>query len=101
MKAVIEAGSKQYIVAKGDTIEVELVGDEKSINFEPLLIVDDSGTKVGTPTVDGASVTAKVVEASQKADKVTIVKFQAKKRVHKKVGHRQLVSTLEITDIKA
>lgn len=101
MKAVIEAGAKQYVVAKGDVIEVELVGDAKTVSFEPLLIVDEKGTKVGTPTVSGAKVSGKVVEANRKTDKVTTVKFQAKKRVHKKVGHRQEVSVIEITDIKA
>ena len=100
MKAVIETGSKQYIVEKGDTLEVELVGDEKTLTFEPLMVIDDKGSKVGKPTVSGASVKAKVVEARKKGDKVTIVKFQAKKRVHSKTGHRQPLSVIEITDIK-
>ena len=101
MKAVIETGSKQYTVEKGDTLEVELLGDEKTGTFEPLMIIDDKGTKVGTPTVAGASVKAKVVEADKKGSKVLVVKFQSKKRVHTKNGHRQRYSVVEITDIKA
>lgn len=101
MKAVIETGSKQYVVEKGDVIEVELVGDEKTMTFEPLMLIDDKGSKVGKPTVKGASVKAKVVDAKKLGDKVTIVKFQSKKRVYTKTGHRQPLSTLEITDIKA
>ncbi len=101
MKAVIESGSKQYVVEKGDTIEVETLGDEKTVTFEPLMLIDDKGTKVGKPTVKGASVKAKVVEAEKRGDKVTIVKFQSKKRVYTKNGHRQNHAVLEITDIKA
>ena len=101
MKAVIETGSKQYTVEKGDTLEVELLGDEKTVSFEPLMVIDDKGSKVGTPTVKGASVKAKVVDPAKKGDKVTIVKFQSKKRVHSKNGHRQQYAVIEITDIKA
>ena len=101
MKAVIETGSKQYIVEKGDVIEVEQVGDEKTVSFDPLMIIDDKGSKIGAPNVKGASVNAKVVEAKKLGDKTTIVKFQSKKRVHTKTGHRQTLSVLEITDIKA
>ncbi len=101
MKAVIETGSKQYVVQKGDTIAVELVGDEKTVTFNPLMIIDDAKTVVGKPTVEKAKVTAKVIEANKKGTKVTIVKFQAKKRVHSKNGHRQPVSIIEITDIVA
>jgi large subunit ribosomal protein L21 len=99
MKAVIETGAKQYLVEKGDLLEVELVGDEKSLTFAPLMIVDGEKSKVGTPTVAGAEVTATVVEGMKKSAKVTIVKFKAKKRVHKKNGHRQQVSVIEITNI--
>ncbi len=102
MKAVIESGSKQFVVEKGDVIEVEkLAGDAKTVNFDALMLIDEKGTKVGAPTVKGASVKAKVLEASKKGDKVTIVKFQSKKRVSTKNGHRQLHSVVEITDIKA
>lgn len=98
-KAIITTGGKQYIVSKGDVIDVELVGDAKTLTFEPLLIYEGEKSDVGTPTVKGAKVTAKVVENNLKADKVTSIRFKAKKRVNKKKGHRQQYSKLEITAI--
>lgn len=99
MKAVIESGAKQFTVEKGDVLELELVGDQKTLTFEPLMVVDGAKSKVGTPTVKGAKVTAKVVDPNKKSKKVTVLKFQSKKRVHKKNGHRQPVSVVEITGI--
>lgn len=99
MKAVISTGSKQYIVEKGDTLEVELLSDEKTVSFEPLMIIDGAKSTVGTPTVAGAAVKAKVVTPNEKGKKVTIMKFQSKKRVSKKTGHRQPHSVIQITDI--
>ncbi len=87
------------MVAKGDELSVELVGDKKSLSFEPLALVDGAKTVVGTPTVKGASVNAKVVEAAQKGDKVIAIRFKAKKRVNKKRGHRQSHSLISITSI--
>ena len=102
MKAIIETGSKQYLVQKGDVLEVELVdANSKTVSFEPLMLVDEKGSKVGAPSVAKASGTAKVVDPRKLGDKVTIIKFQSKKRVHSKTGHRQPFSTIEITDIKA
>jgi len=98
-KAVITSGGKQYIVAKGDIIDVELVGDVKTLNFEPLLIYEGEKSEIGTPFVSGAKVTAKVIENKLQADKVTSIRFKAKKRVNKKKGHRQKYSKLEITSI--
>lgn len=98
-KAVINSGGKQYIVAKGDIIDVELVGDEKTISFEPLLVFDDTKSDIGAPTVSGAKVTAKVLETNLQADKVTSIRYKSKKRVNKKKGHRQKYSKLEITAI--
>ena len=98
-KAVITTGGKQYIVAKGDVIDVELVGDKKTVTFEPLMIYEGEKSEIGTPTVKGAKVSAKVVNAELKAEKVTSIRFKAKKRVNKKKGHRQPYSRLEITSI--
>ena len=102
MKAVIETGGKQYIVAKDDVIDVELISDDaKTISFVPLMIIDDKKSKIGTPIVDSASVKATIVEADKQSDKVSVVKFKAKKRVHSKRGHRQRYTTLKITSISA
>ncbi len=98
-KAVITTGGKQYIVAKGDVIDVELIGDSKTVSFEPLLVYEDKKTTIGTPTIGGAKVTAEVTESNLQAKKVTSIRFKAKKRVNKKKGHRQRYSKLKITDV--
>lgn len=98
-QAVIKTGGKQYIVAKGDKLDVELLGDKKTANFTPLLVFDDKDVKIGTPEVKDAKVTAKVLD-TVRDDKVTSIRFKAKKRVNKKRGHRQSYSRIEITGIK-
>lgn len=99
-KAVIQTGSKQYLVAEGDTVTVEKIKDAKDkVSFEPLLVIDGDSTTVGTPSVAKASVTAEVVEADVQADKVTAIRYKAKKRVHKVRGHRQHQTVLKISKI--
>lgn len=101
MKAVIKVGGKQYIVTEKQTLLVDLQGDSKELSLEPLMVFDDKEAKVGTPVVKGASVKAKVVEATVAGDKLKIAKFQAKKRVKKITGHRQKHAKIEITKITA
>jgi large subunit ribosomal protein L21 len=98
-KAVIATGGKQYLVSEGDVIDVELLKAEKTIDFEPLLVIDGSKTEVGTPIVKGAKVTAKVIEQNIKADKVVAIRYKAKKRVHKVQGHRQQQTRITIAKI--
>ena len=99
-KAVIATGGKQYIVTEGETIEVELLHAEgKTVSFEPLMIIDGDKVSVGTPIVDKVKVSAEVVEEDIKADKVTAIRYKAKKRVHKVHGHRQHHTALKITKI--
>lgn len=99
-KAVILTGSKQYVVAEGDTLEVELIkGAGKSLTFVPLLVIDGDKVTVGTPEVSAAKVTAEVVAADAQADKVTSIRYKAKKRVHTVKGHRQHQTHLKITKI--
>jgi large subunit ribosomal protein L21 len=99
-KAVIATGGKQYIVSEGETLEVELLGGEdKKVTFEPLLVVDGSEVTVGTPVVDKVKVTADVVVANVQGDKVTSIRYKAKKRVHKLHGHRQRHATIKIAKI--
>jgi large subunit ribosomal protein L21 len=98
-KAVIVVKGHQYLVAEKQKLEVELVGDEKTLKFEPLLIVDGDNVQVGQPLVKGASVEAKVLETMVKAAKVTAIRYKAKKRVNKVRGHRQQHSVIEITKI--
>lgn len=99
-KAVIATGGKQYLVAEGETIEVELLKVEgKTASFTPLLTLDGDKIIVGTPEVSGAKVEAEIVEADQQADKVTSIRYKAKKRVHTVRGHRQHQTVLKITNI--
>lgn len=97
-KAIITTGGHQYVVAEGDTIEVELISAEKTATFEPLLVIDGDKTSVGTPTVSGAKVTADVI-GEVRADKVTAIRYKAKKRVHKTRGHRQRLAQIKIKKI--
>lgn len=98
-KAVIATGGKQYLVAEGETIRVELLGEDKQVTFEPLLVIDGDKTIVGTPIVKGASVVADIAEPIVKADKVVAIRYKAKKRVKKVQGHRQKLTEIKITKI--
>jgi large subunit ribosomal protein L21 len=99
-KAVIATGGKQYLVTEGEQIEVELLKVEgKTVSFEALLVIDGEKIEVGKPIVTGTKVTAEVIEADQQADKVTTIRYKAKKRVHKVHGHRQHQTVLKISKI--
>lgn len=99
-KAVILTGGKQYVVSEGETLEVELIKDAgKTVNFIPLLVIDGEKTTIGTPEVSGVKVSAEVIEADLQADKVTSIRYKAKKRVHTVRGHRQRQTHLKITKI--
>lgn len=99
-KAVIQTGGKQYVVSEGETIKVELLhAAGSSVDFEPLLVIDGETTQIGTPTVAKAKVMAEVVEADVQADKVTSIRYKAKKRVHTVRGHRQHQTVLKIKKI--
>ncbi|HEX8181995.1 MAG TPA: 50S ribosomal protein L21 [Candidatus Saccharimonadales bacterium] len=99
ISAVIATGSHQYIVSVGDTLNVELIeSDDKSVSFEPLLVIDGNKVSVGAPAVSGVKVVADVLE-EVRADKVTSIRYKAKKRVHKVRGHRQRLTPIKITKI--
>jgi large subunit ribosomal protein L21 len=98
-KAVIQSGGKQYIVSVGDELEVELLPAGKNASFEALMVIDGDKTTVGRPLVEGVKVTADITEQIVKAEKVTAIRFKAKKRVKKVRGHRQKHSRIRITKI--
>lgn len=98
-KAVIATGGKQYLVSEGDQLEVELVQPGKTVEFDPLLVIDGEKVSVGTPLVNGAKVVADIIEQEIKADKVVAIRYKAKKRVRKVRGHRQKHSQIKITKI--
>lgn len=98
-KAVIVTGGKQYLVTEGETLDVELLPDTKKLAYEPLLIIDGETVSVGTPVVAGAKVTAEIIEQKVLADKVTAIRYKAKKRVKKVRGHRQQHTRIKISKI--
>ena len=100
MYAVIKTGGKQQKVAKGDVIEVEkLVADGETVEFHPLLVVDDDGkTHVGAEAAKAVVVAKPLGE--KKGDKVKVFKYRPKSGYARKSGHRQLLTMLEITDVK-
>ena len=101
MKAVIKVGGKQYIVAEKETLLVDLLPEgTKELTLDALLVIDGDKTTVGTPTVKGVSVKAKVVEDLVKGDKIRVIRYKSKKRVHKENGHRQKYSKIEVASIK-
>ena len=100
-KAVVKIGGKQFIVAEKETLLVDLLQEgTKELTLDALLVIDGDKTTVGAPTVKGVKVTAKVVDDLVKGEKVRIIRYKAKKRVHKEMGHRQKYSRVEITSIK-
>ena len=100
-KAVILVGGKQYLVAEKETLRVDLLpAGMKELEADALLVIDGDKTTVGTPTVKGVKVSAKVKEAEVKGDKVRVIRYHSKKRVHTENGHRQKYSVIEISSIK-
>lgn len=100
-KAVIATGGKQYLVAEGDELSIELVKEEKKITFEPLLVINEDKISVGKPTVAGSTVSADVVEGEVQDKKVTSIRYKAKKRVKTIKGHRQKKTKIVIKKISA
>lgn len=102
MFAVIRTGGKQYKVKKDDKIRVEkLEGKEGgSVNLNEVLYIGGKSAKTGNPLVKGAEVKAKIV-AQTRAPKITVFKKKRRKGYRRTQGHRQNITVLQITDIKA
>ena len=97
----IVTGGKQYVVNEGDTLFIEKLPVEAgdAVTFDQVLaIVDGENTKFGTPVVEGAKVEATVVK-NGKGKKVRVYKYKAKKGYHKRQGHRQPYTKVEIGKI--
>jgi len=97
MKAIFVTGGKQYMVEEGQEIYVEKLNQEvdAEVVFDEVLYVDG---KVGTPTVKGAKVVAKVLK-NGKQKKVLVFKYKPKKKYRKTQGHRQPYTKLLIKSI--
>ena len=103
MYAVIVTGGKQYKVSEGDTLFVEKLEVEEgsSVTFDKVLMAGEGDdVKIGAPTLDGATVEAKVVK-NGKAKKIYVFKMKRKKNERTKKGHRQPYTKVEITKINA
>lgn len=103
MLAVIKTGGKQYAVEPGKKIKIEklLIEEGKEVVFDQVLLVQDKDkVEIGNPLVEGVQVTGKVLK-HDKAKKLIVFKFKAKKRQKTKRGHRQNYTEVEITDISS
>ena len=102
MYAIISAGNKQYRVSEGDTIYIDKVNQEdgSAISFDVLIVENNGEIKVGNPTVAGAKVEGKGV-AQVKGEKIMIYKYKSKKNYHRRQGHHQPYTKVEITAINA
>jgi large subunit ribosomal protein L21 len=103
MFAIIRTGGKQYKVAKDDVIAVEkLAGDPgATIDLAEVLMVGDGATvATGVPLLDGASVSATLVE-HRRADKIIVFKKKRRHNYRRKNGHRQHQTVLRITEINS
>ncbi|MDR9466816.1 50S ribosomal protein L21 [Marinospirillum sp.] len=101
MYAVIKTGGKQYRVQEGQTLKLEKleVATGETLNFDEVLLVSDGeNIKVGAPLVDGAKVTAEVIDHGR-GDKIRIIKFRRRKHHMKRQGHRQWYTEVKITGI--
>lgn len=101
-KAVISTGGKQYLVSEGELLHIELLNLEenaKTVNFDSLLLIDGDKVQVGTPVLPKVKVEAEIMEADVQADKVTSIRYKAKKRVHTVRGHRQHHTIVKISKI--
>lgn len=102
MYAVIQTGGKQYKVKAGDRLYVEKLEQpvDSEIKLDALLVADGDTVRVGTPTVSGVQVVAKVGE-TEKGEKLRIFKMRRRKGYRRKTGHRQPYTTLNIVEIQA
>jgi len=97
MKAVVKIGGKQYVVAEKETLLVDRLPDgTKELTLDALMVVDGDKSTVGTPTVKGVSIKAKVVDEEVKGEKLRVIRYKSKKRVHKETGHRQKYSRIQV-----
>ncbi len=102
MYAIIVDGGRQYKVEQGQRLDIDLRKDLSSgdtVEFSQVLAIGgDEGLKLGSPAIDGAKVTAKVISEEQ-GDKVFIEKFHRRKSYHRRTGHRQRYTRVEISEI--
>lgn len=102
MYAVIETGGKQYKVENGDIVFVEKLAaaEDSTVDFKVVAIGSEDGIKVGTPYVEAAKVSGKVLK-NGKGKKITVFTYKSKKSEKRKMGHRQPYTKVQIEAINA
>ena len=103
MFAVIESGGKQHTVSEGDNLKIELISGEEgsTIDFDKVLMISDGqNSKIGSPYLENAKVTAKLV-ANGKHDKIRVFKMKRRKDYRRTYGHRQNFSEIKIESISS
>lgn len=100
MFAIMTSGGKQYKVQPGEVVFVEKLNaeDGEAVDFDVLMLSDDEGVKVGCPVLEGVKVHGKVV-GQTKGPKVMIYKYKSKKNYHRRAGHRQPYTKVEIVEV--
>jgi len=101
MYAIIQTGGKQYKVAEGDVIRCDLLASEvgSDVTFDEVVLAGSGeNVQIGTPRLDGASVTGTVLRQA-KDKKILVFRYKPKKRVRKLNGHRQRFAEVKITKI--
>ena len=102
MYAVIQTGGKQYKITEGEILKVEKLeggaGDKLTLD-QVLMVKDESGTRIGTPTVKDAKVTVEVIEQGREK-KITVYKYKKRKNYRRKQGHRQAYTKIKVEKIE-
>lgn len=99
--AVFQTGGKQYLVSKGDKIQVEKLSGDKGdkVSFDQVLAtLTEKDVQLGKPTVAGALVEAIILKQGR-GRKINVLKYKAKSKYRRKIGHRQAYTEIEITKI--
>ena len=102
MYAVIETGGKQIAVKEGDIIQIEKIPAEpgQSVNFDKVLFINDGKKcKIGRPDLEDSRVVGELIK-QDRDKKVVTFKFKRRKKYRKKIGHRQDISIVKITEIQ-
>ena len=101
MFAIVTISGKQYKVSEGDVVEVDRLAGEVGdvVEFDHVLLTNEKDkTAVGTPTVKGVSVKAKIL-AQEKGEKLDIRRYKSKVRHRRKIGFRPFLSKLEVVSV--
>jgi large subunit ribosomal protein L21 len=101
MWAVAEINKKQYLVKKGDVLEIERIKDApEEFTIDKILLLNKGEVYIGTPYLEGVEIKAKII-GEKKGDKIIIYKYRRRKKYRRKKGHRQIYTLLKVADIIA